>query len=122
MDDAYRPEDIHALIAAAMTTGDLEAFLALHDEHATAVVPPDGVQVTGLPAIRAAVAPVFAAAPNAAITVVGKVETDELALTHAHWVVSGNDGLDLAGRGTIVSRRRPDGTWRIVIDNAMTPD
>jgi hypothetical protein len=30
-----RPEEIHALIAAAVNDGDLDAFIALHEERAT---------------------------------------------------------------------------------------
>jgi uncharacterized protein (TIGR02246 family) len=119
---ASTPEEIHALIAEAMTTGDLDAFIALHEPTATTVVPPAGEIVTGVEAIRTALRPMFDSAPNAAIQVTGKIETAELALTHAHWVVSGNDGLSMSGRGTIVSRRQPDGTWRIVIDNPLTPE
>ncbi len=36
----------------------------------------------------------------------------------------GGDGdkrLEASGSGTIVSRRQPDGSWRIVLDNPMTP-
>jgi ketosteroid isomerase-like protein len=29
--------------------------------------------------------------------------------------------MDLSGRATVVSRQRPDGTWRIVIDNPLSP-
>jgi ketosteroid isomerase-like protein len=29
--------------------------------------------------------------------------------------------IEMTGRGTIVSRRKPDGTWRIVLDNPMSP-
>jgi ketosteroid isomerase-like protein len=30
--------------------------------------------------------------------------------------------IELAGRGTIVSRRQPDGSWRIVLENTLTPE
>jgi ketosteroid isomerase-like protein len=57
--------------------------------------------------------------------VLGRVEADGLALTHARWelAVTGPDGAhqEMRGRGTIVSRRRPDGTWGIVIDDPTTP-
>jgi len=29
--------------------------------------------------------------------------------------------VELTGRGSIVSRRQPDGSWRIVLDNPLTP-
>jgi ketosteroid isomerase-like protein len=81
--------------------------------------------VHGLDAIREALAPLLALHPRLTSTVLGKVEGDGIALTHARWelVVTAADGTssDQRGRGTIVSRRQPDGTWRIAIDDPMTP-
>jgi uncharacterized protein (TIGR02246 family) len=110
------PEEVHALIAEAFSTGDLDAFAQLHEPHATAIVPPAGTRVSGRDAIREAVEPIVARAPQAQIEVVEKLEADGLALTHARRRVG-----EMSGRGAIVSRRQPGGTWRIVIDNPMSP-
>jgi len=121
---ATTPEQIHELIEAAFNCGDRDAFVELHDKDATVVVPPEGRRVRGKEAIRAAVEPVFALDPLATIEFVEKVEGSLIALTHARWTLAGRDGgepVELAGRGTIVSRRQPDGTWRIVIDNFISP-
>jgi uncharacterized protein (TIGR02246 family) len=121
---ARSPEEIHALIAAAFNAGDLDAFADLHEEDATVVVPPGGAPVSGSEAIRAAVKPTFALDPNVRIDVVGKLEGAGLALTHARWRLVGTDRgerVELTGRGTIVSRRQPDGSWRIALDNPMSP-
>jgi uncharacterized protein (TIGR02246 family) len=122
---AHSPEEIHALIAAAFNAGDLDAFIDLHEEHAATIVPPEGRRVTGRDAIRAAVEPIFALRPSARIEVVGKLQADGLALTHARLDVVAGDGdrrLEVSGHGTIVSRQQPDGTWRIVLDNPMSPE
>jgi ketosteroid isomerase-like protein len=61
---------------------------------------------------------------SARIEVVGKLQADDLALTHARLnVVGGGDAdrVEVSGRGTIVSRRQPDGSWRIVLDNPLSP-
>ena len=55
------------------------------------------------------------------------LRSNELALTHASWDLDGTapDGTrtQLSGTGTIVSRRGPDGTWRIVLDDPQSgPD
>ena len=113
------------MIAAAFNAGDLEAFAQLYEADATVIVPPEGRHVTGRDAIRAAMEPMFALDTSVRSEVVEKLESDGLALTHAHWSVvatGGGDRVELAGRGTIVSRRQPDGTWRIVLDNPMSPD
>jgi uncharacterized protein (TIGR02246 family) len=120
---ARTPEEIHAQIAAAFNAGDLDAFLALHEDNAATVVPPDKRHVSGRGAIRTATEPIFALGPSVEIDVVGKVEADGLALTHARWSLSATEGdqaVEMSGRGTIVSRRQSDGSWRIVLENSMS--
>ena len=41
------------------------------------------------------------------------------------WEVAGTNGgehVEMTGRGTIVSRRQPDGSWRILLENSMSPE
>ena len=117
---ARSPEELHALIEAAFNAQDLDAFTALHEPEATARVPPEGRVVSGREAITEAVRPMIARGPSARIEVVGKLESDGLALTHARWRLA-MDGDELSGHGSIVSRRQPDGRWLIVLDNPQSP-
>ncbi len=121
---AVSPEELHALIAAAINAGDRDAFARLYEPDATHIVPPDGRRVSGREAIRAAVEPTLALAPRARIEVVGQLQADGLALTYARWSIVGTDGgerVEMSGHGTLVSRRQADGTWRIVLDDPLSP-
>jgi uncharacterized protein (TIGR02246 family) len=122
---AQTPEAVHALLEAAFNAADLDAFMEIYDDDATLIVPPDGQRVSGRDAIRAAFQPTLALRPSAQIEVVEKLQTDGLALTHARWsivVTDGGERVEMSGRGTIVSRRLPDGSWRIVLDNPLSPE
>jgi uncharacterized protein (TIGR02246 family) len=120
---ARTPEEIHALIAAALNAGDRDAFAELHEGRAVVAVPPEGRRVTGRPAIRAAVESMLALRPRVRIEVVDKLEADGLAVTHGRWSLVGSAGtkpVRISGRGTVVSRRQHDGSWQIVFDNPLS--
>jgi uncharacterized protein (TIGR02246 family) len=123
---ARSPEETHDLLAAAFNAGDLEAFVDVYDDHAQLVVPPTGERISGKAEIREAVRATFDLRPKASIEVLDKLEADGLALTLAQWVLEGTDANGAAvryeGRGTIVSRRQPDGSWRILLDQPMRQD
>ncbi|MGH2742051.1 MAG: YybH family protein [Thermoleophilaceae bacterium] len=123
---ARAPEEIHALLEAAFKARDLDAYVDLYDEDATLILPPEGARVSGRDAIRVAVEPTFALEPDFRSEVVEKVEGAGLALTHARWTLGGTgEGgapIEMSGRGTLVSRRQPDGSWRIALDNPMSPE
>jgi ketosteroid isomerase-like protein len=120
---ASSPEELHALIAVALSDGDADAFTTLHEPAATIVVPPAGRRVTGCDAIRGAIEPVIALRPVMRIEVLDKIEADGLALTQGRWRLAGTDSgelVEISGVGTMVSRRQPDGGWRIVLDNPLS--
>ena len=121
---AHSPEEIHTLIETAVNAGDLDAFIELHEENATTVVPPDGRAVTGRGEIRDALAPILSSRPRVEIECVAKLEGDGFALTHARVHLVGThtgEQFDVHGHGTVVSRQQPDGSWRILLDNPMGP-
>jgi uncharacterized protein (TIGR02246 family) len=122
---ARTPQALHAILEDAFNRGDLDALANAYDEDAAVVIPPEGQYVRGRDNIRAATAPVLALGPRFTSVVHKTLQTDGLALTHARWELLGTsaDGrpVRLSGHGTIVSRRRPDGTWGIVLDNPLSP-
>jgi uncharacterized protein (TIGR02246 family) len=121
---ARTPEGLHAIIEDAFNRRDLDAYTDAFDDDATLVVPPDGHAAHGRDAIRAATAPLFALQPRMTMEVRKKLQSDGLALTHGAWSLVGTDPdgnrIEHHGRGTMVSRRKPDGTWRIVLDDPLS--
>jgi uncharacterized protein (TIGR02246 family) len=115
MKAAKTPQAVHEVLADAMSRGDIESFVAVYDEDAVLIAPPDGTFARGRAEIRAAVAPMLTG-PGAMTSTVRRVlEGPDLAITQAEWTFN-----TLSGRGAIVSRRRPDGTWGVVLDDPMS--
>ncbi len=120
---ARSPDELHRRRQDAINHADLAGYLAIHDDDAVVVVPTDGATARGHDAIGAAMSPLFALRPRLTTTVVNRLETVDLALAHHRWRLSvTEDGArcDLSGLGTTVSRRRPDGSWRLVMDDLFT--
>lgn len=121
---ARAPEELHALVEAAFNARDVDRLVDLYDEDATLIVPPAGARATGKQAIREALEAPLALQPQARIEVLDKLETDGLALTHARWTLAGTskdaEPVEMTGGGTVVSRSKPDGTWKIVLDDPMS--
>jgi uncharacterized protein (TIGR02246 family) len=122
---AATPEAIHERMAAAFNAGDADAFVDLHEEDAITIPPTTGQPATGHAQIRASIEPVMALRPTLTNEVVRKLERDGLALTFAHWRLTGSDGqgepVEMSGEGTVVSRRQSDGGWRIVMESPTRP-
>jgi uncharacterized protein (TIGR02246 family) len=122
---APTPDALHGILEDAFNRGDLDAYVDAHDEDATVAVPPDGRVARGHDEIRSAAAPIFALRPRVSIVVLGELAGPDLAVTWGGWGLVGTDPdgnpAELSGRGTMVSRRRPDGTWRIVLDQPLSP-
>jgi ketosteroid isomerase-like protein len=114
---AQAPEDLEALLAAAVASADLDAVAALHAPDAVVSLP-GGREAAGRDAVRAA----YAAALDAGAlvdTALGAASTravvsGALAMTTSTW----SDGTVR----TQVARREPDGTWVWTRDGSRLRD
>lgn len=110
------PEDLHAAFAAALEAQDVDALVDLYEPDAM-IVAPDGSQISG-DARREWFAGLIAAGVGATGRQRKMLIADDIALSStAYEMDPGPTGGEPATMATAeVSRRQPDGTWRVVID------
>jgi uncharacterized protein (TIGR02246 family) len=103
-----------------LSEGDVDAVLDLYEEDA-AFLPEPGRAVVGTASIRAELERFAALQPRMTGSVEKVVETRDTALVAYRWQLEGTapDGsrVDLAGTSADVLRRRPDGSWGVLIDD-----
>ena len=118
---ARTPEEVPRLWAKTFSAGDLDALVALYEEHDAMLVPQPGEAVTGIDGIREALSAFLALRPTFNLEVRKVLQTGDIALSFAEWTLSGTgpdgEAIEMAAQTSDVLRRQPDGSWRIVIDN-----
>ena len=118
---ARTPEEVPRLWAETFSAGDLDALVALYEEHDAMLVPQPGEAVTGIDGIREALSAFLSLQPTFNLEVRKVLQTGDIALSFADWTLSGTgpdgEAIEMAAQTSDVLRRQPDGSWRIVIDN-----
>jgi uncharacterized protein (TIGR02246 family) len=114
------PEATIERFSELIANGDLDSMLDLYEPDA-AFAPQPGEAVTGREEIRAALESFLAVNPRIESTIEKVLEAGDTALVANRWRLSGTapDGspVELAATSADVLRRRPDGSWGIVIDD-----
>jgi uncharacterized protein (TIGR02246 family) len=114
------PEATIKRFSELLAAGDLDAMLELYEPDA-AFAPQPGATVSGRDEIRAALESFLAVKPRMEGTIEKVLEAGDTALVANRWRLSGTapDGspVRMAATSADVLRRRPDGSWGIVIDD-----
>jgi uncharacterized protein (TIGR02246 family) len=114
------PEATIERFSTLLAEGDLDALLELYEPEA-AFAPQPGETVTGREEIRAALESFLAVKPRMEGTIEKVLVAGDTALVANRWQLSGTapDGsaVQMAATSADVLRRRPDGSWGIVIDD-----
>ncbi|RFS84194.1 DUF4440 domain-containing protein [Actinomadura spongiicola] len=113
--------ELNELFVEAMNAGDLDAALSCWDEHTVFQTGPGTAPARGMDRLRTAISEFLALKPHLTIEELHRVEADDIVLVALRWELSGTgpDGepVEMSAIDSNVFRRRPDGTWRILIDN-----
>ena len=116
---ASTPEDTDRRFAQALNAGRIDDLTALYEPQAT-LMPSPGKLVSGLAAIREALAQFVAAKPKMSLTPKLVAQSGDLAVVTASWqlAMTGPDGkpANMTGQSVEVVRRQADGQWLFVID------
>lgn len=107
-------------VSELLGEGALGPLVELYEPDA-AFAPEPGRAVTGSAAIRAALEPFVAMRPRMTGTVQKVIEAGDTALVTYRWQLEGTgpDGspIRMDGTSSDVLRRRPDGSWGVLIDD-----
>ncbi|WP_433304917.1 YybH family protein [Actinoplanes sp. CA-030573] len=115
------PADVITEFAAALHDGRLEDAIALYEPDAAFIAEPGATPLRGTDQIRAALEGFAALRPTLTPDIRKVVEAGGVATVLNAWTLDGTgpDGapLRLSGTSADVLRRRPDGTWGLLIDD-----
>jgi uncharacterized protein (TIGR02246 family) len=118
---ATAPAHVITLFAEALHDGRLDDAVALYEPDAVFIPEPGAAPLHGLDAIRAALAGFAALRPTLTPDIRRVVQAGDIATVLNAWTLDGTapDGtsLRLSGTSADVLRRRPDGTWGLLIDD-----
>ncbi|HLM09386.1 MAG TPA: SgcJ/EcaC family oxidoreductase [Thermoleophilaceae bacterium] len=114
------PEHTVERVSRLLADGDLDALVALYEPDA-AFAPEPGRCVQGLDEIREALRPFVATRPRMSGAVEKVLTAGDTALVAYRWTLEGTgpDGslIRTGGTSADVLRRRPDGSWGVLIDD-----
>ncbi|HEY4335752.1 MAG TPA: DUF4440 domain-containing protein [Puia sp.] len=113
-----RAEDAHTTLAAAFNTGDLATVMSMYDETGI-FVPEPGKSVTGRAKFEESIRGILSIKGRMEIKTVYCLQTGNLALGRSEWSITDGDEVKVSAKGIEVMKQQPDGSWKIVIDQAF---
>ncbi|HVU93607.1 MAG TPA: DUF4440 domain-containing protein [Puia sp.] len=113
-----RAEDAHATLAAAFNTGDVATVLSMYDETGI-IVPQPGKTATGRIQFEESIRAILSIKGKMEIKTVYCLQTGNIALGRSEWSITDGDEVNISAKGIEVMKQQPDGTWKIVIDQAF---
>ena len=119
------PKDLLDSQVKEFNRGNIDFLMTLYEMDACFASKP-GQAVNDLDSIRRTLQDFIHMGVKLEAIVRRVIQASDLALLITEWSINGNepDGkpINLVGRGTVVLRRQPNGTWLMVIENPWGTD
>jgi ketosteroid isomerase-like protein len=110
-------KDVHAALAEAFNTGDINIVMSIYDGTGV-IVPGSGIPVSGKE-FEEEVRGLLSIKGKMEIKTVYCVQTGNIAVGRSEWSITDNGEVKVSAKGVEVMRQQADGNWRIIIDHAF---
>ncbi len=111
---AQTPEELDTIFQQAITSGDLDAIMALYEPGAV-FANQSGELSSGIDAVRREIAPFAAMKPDFKLQVEKVITAGDIAVLYSKWSMT--TPAQMSGRSVEVARRQADGTCLFVVDD-----
>jgi len=118
MNSAKTPQQVHAVLANAYNTKDLNLVMQVYDAEGI-IVPEPGNYIAGSEQFEQAVKNIMAIPGTMEIKTVYCLQTGDVAVGRSEWSITNNGEKQIAARGIELMKQQPDGSWKVLIDHAF---
>ena len=113
-----KAEDVHATLANAFNTGNVDIVMSMYDASGI-IVPEPGKPVSGQAKFEEAIKGILSIKGKMEIKTVYCLQTGNIAVGRSEWNITDNGDVKISAKGIEVMKQQPDGTWKIIVDHAF---
>lgn len=113
-----KAEDVHAVLANAFNTGNVETVMSMYDVTGI-IVPEPGKPVSGKVKFEEAIKGILSIKGKMDIKTVYCLQTGNIAVGRSEWNITDNGEIKISAKGIEVMKQQADGSWKIIVDHAF---
>jgi ketosteroid isomerase-like protein len=113
-----KAEDVHAVLANAFNTGNVETVMSMYDVTGI-IVPEPGKPVSGKVKFEEAIKGILSIKGKMDIKTVYCLQTGNIAVGRSEWNITDNGETKISAKGIEVMKQQADGSWKIIVDHAF---
>jgi ketosteroid isomerase-like protein len=113
-----KAEDVHATLANAFNTGNVDVVMSMYDASGI-IVPEPGKPVSGQAKFEEAIKGILSIKGKMEIKTVYCLQTGNIAVGRSEWNITDGSDVKISAKGIEVMKQQPDGTWKIIVDHAF---